>query len=104
MVYLLSFIIYAIIFIIGAYLILKNSPNLEFRIAVLILIGFFIQVFIDWASLGNITSLPQITVFGTAHGYLEFLILTLVSVFCYAALLVALYQVYRYHQKNQKSA
>lgn len=96
MVYVLSFIIYVIILGIGVA-IAKKVKRIELQGALITLIGFVIQVFINWASLGNIPAMPQISNFNiTQHALLDLIILSMVSVFCYGALLVIIYKAHDY--------
>lgn len=100
MVYVLSFIVYMIIFGIGIA-VAKKVERIELPGAIVSMIGFLIQVFINWASLGNIPSMPQIANFNvTNHGLLDLIILSMVSVFCYAALLVVIYKAHDYYKQD----
>lgn len=97
MVYVVSFIIYVIILGIGVA-IAKKAQKIELYGVVVSMVGFAIQVFINWAALGNIPSMPQISNFSvTQHGLLDLIILSMVSVFCYAALLVIIYKAHDYY-------
>lgn len=100
MVYVLSFIVYMIILSIGVA-VAKKAQKIELAGAAVSMIGFLIQVFINWASLGNIPSMPQIANFNiTNHGLLDLIILSMVSVFCYAALLVVIYKAHDYYKQD----
>lgn len=100
MVYVLSFIVYMIIFSIGVA-VAKKAQKIELVGAAISMVGFFIQVFINWASLGNIPSMPQIGNFNiTQHGLLDLIILSMISVFCYAGLLVIIYKAHDYYKQE----
>lgn len=101
MIYILSLIIYVIILGIGIYLIRNNPKKAERSATTTALTGFIIQIFINWASLGNIPAMPQIGIFDEGQqGSLDFLILSLISIFCYGALLVILYKANDYYHET----
>lgn len=101
MVYVLSLVVYLFILGIGVYLIKQNPHKAEVYAISIALIGFFIQIFINWASLGNVPTMPQIGIFGEGqHSSLDFLLLSLVSIFCYAALLVVFYKTNDYYHEK----
>lgn len=102
MVYVLSLVVYLLILAAGIYIIKKSPKRVERYAAKIALIGFFVQMFINWASLGNLPFMPQIDILAKGqHGSLDFMLLSLVSIFCYAALLVIFYKAYDYYQ-NEK--
>lgn len=100
MVYVLSFIVYMIILGIGVA-VAKKAQKIELAGVTVSMVGFLIQVFINWASLGNIPSMPQISNFNiTQHGLLDLIILSMISVFCYAGLLVIIYKAHDYYHQE----
>lgn len=104
MVYALSLLIYLLILITGVYLIKKNPHRVERYAAKIALLGFGAQIFINWAALGNIPVMPQISALNVGrHGHLDFMILSLISIFCYAALLVILYKTHDYYHDNKNN-
>lgn len=101
MVYVLSLIVYLLILGAGIYIIKKNPKGVEKYTTKIALIGFLVQVFINWASLGNVPFMPQMAVLGKSqNGSLDFMLLSLVSIFCYASLLVIFYKAYDYYKDN----
>lgn len=104
MVYVLSLIVYLLILGAGIYIIKKNPKKMERYATKIALIGFAVQMFINWASLGNLPFMPQIAIFGKGqHGSLDFMLLSLVSIFCYAGLLVIFYKAYDYYKDDTPS-
>lgn len=104
MVYVLSFVVYVCILGLGVTLIKKNALQTERSAAKIAFVGFCIQIFINWSSLGNVPAMPQMTAFNVGkHPYLDFMILALISIFCYASILVIFYKTHDYyHEENQK--
>lgn len=101
MVYLLSFVIYVAVLGLGILVIQKCKQNYERHMIKLTLFGFGTQLFINWASLGNVAQMPQLNLLNRANsGNIELMILTLISIFCYASLLVIFFKAYDYYHSD----
>lgn len=104
MVYLISFVIYMIVLGVGIFVIQKTPKNFERHIIKLALLGFAIQLFINWASLGNLPVLPQLERLNRAdNATFELMILSLISIFCYASMLVIFFKAHDYYHLNNQS-
>lgn len=98
MVYLLSSIVYIIVLGLGIMIIQKIPKNYERYIIILAVLGFLIQLFINWSSLGNLPVMPQLTNFNRSNDVsFELMILMLISIFCYASLLVIFFKAHDYY-------
>lgn len=98
MVYLVSFVVYMAILGFGIIIIQKSLIHYERHIIKLTLFGFAIQLFINWSSLGNLSAMPQLTLLNRANNSnIELMILTLISIFCYASLLVIFFKAHDYY-------
>lgn len=104
MVYVLSLIIYLLILGAGVYIIKKNPKKVEKYAAKIALMGFAVQVFINWASLGNLPFMPQISNAKEQYDSLDLMMLSLVSIFCYGAMLVIFYKAYDYYHSDNPPA
>lgn len=97
LVYLVSFVVYAIIFLIGMFFIYKNHENVEGVIQKLVVIGFLVQVLINWLFWGNSSAFELIDVLAQMErNSLNFMLLSLISIFCYSALFVFLIKANEY--------
>lgn len=104
MVYVLSLIVYLLILGAGIYVIKKTPKKVEKYAAKIALMGFAVQVFINWASLGNLPFMPQMGNLDQGqYDSLDLMMLSLVSIFCYGAMLVIFYKAYDYYHDNPSS-
>lgn len=97
LVYLVSFVVYAIIFMIGMFFIYKNHENIESIIPKVVAVGFVFQILINWLFWGDTSAFEMIDVLAQMErNALNFMLLSLISIFCYSALFVFLIKTNEY--------
>lgn len=97
LVYLVSFVVYAIIFMIGMFFIYKNHENIESIIPKVVAVGFVFQILINWLFWGDTSAFEMIDMLAQMErNALNFMLLSLISIFCYSALFVFLIKTNEY--------
>ena len=97
LVYLVSFVVYAIIFMIGMFFIYKNHENIESIIPKVVAAGFVFQILINWLFWGDTSAFEMIDMLAQMErNALNFMLLSLISIFCYSALFVFLIKTNEY--------
>lgn len=100
LVYVISFIIYAIIFMLGMFFIYKRRDILEGFIQKIVAVGFLLQMLINWLFWGNASAFKFIPMIANMErNALNFMLLSLISIFCYSALFVFLIKANEYYQE-----
>lgn len=94
MIYLFSFLIYAMVFGVGFYLIRCNPATVERLVGWLCFIGLILQLFVNylfWGSMAG-TFNPLAVMISPERSAVSLMFLALISIFCYASLLVILFK------------
>lgn len=92
MIYAISFVVYAIVFCAGFYLVKKQPKNVERLVGKVAFIGFCLQIAINYMLKDSAVFYDFISSTHSHRSSINFLFLCLVSIFCYASLLVVLYK------------
>lgn len=97
-VYIISFIIYAIVFLVGMFFIHKKPNIAEKAIHKISITGFALQLLINWAFWGDLSAFnPIAPIASMERSALNFMFLCLISIFCYASLFVLLLKSNEYY-------
>ncbi|WP_066805162.1 hypothetical protein [Moraxella oblonga] len=92
MVYIVSLIIYVLIFVVGMYFIKSQTDSAKASIIKANLVGFCIQILINYAFWGNPDAFGILSQFvNIERDTTNFILLCLTSVFCYGSLLALLF-------------
>lgn len=98
MVYLISFVIYAIVFGVGFFLVKTNSSKVERLLGWICFVGLLLQVLVNYLFWGSAASFnPLATLISSERSAVNLMFLALVSIFCYAGLLVILYKAHDFY-------
>lgn len=92
MIYIISVVVYVIVFLAGMYVVKKHPNRTEKIIFKLCLVGFVLQLMINYSFWGSLaTELnPLASSVGTERSSINLMFYALISIFCYASLLVVL--------------
>lgn len=100
MIYGISTILIAIVFAIGFIIIRKKPVGSEKMVTYLSTIGFLVQIAINWLFLGDgMAHNPFADAVPVEQTAIAFLVLCLVSIFCYAALLMVFYKIHEFYHE-----
>ena len=99
-VYLISLVLFALIALIGLLIVRRGGSSIERIVTRIAVAGFLVQILINWLFLGS----------GAVHNPLadgavveqtaiSFLILCLLSIFCYSALLMIFYKAHEFYNE-----
>lgn len=90
-VYIISFIVYAIVFTLGMFFIHKKPIIAEKAIHKIVITGFLLQLLINWGFWGDLSAFnPIAPIANMERSALNFMFLCLISIFCYAGIFVLL--------------
>lgn len=94
MIYLFSFLIYAVVFGAGFYLVRKNPTKVERLVGRICFIGLILQLFVNYLFWGSMASAfnPLAVMISPERSAVNLMFLALISIFCYASLLVVLFK------------
>lgn len=94
MIYLISVVIYAVILGAGLYLIKRHPAKCETVMTKLCLMGFLLQLMVNYLFWGGQMSAlnPLAQLFGGERSAVNLMILAIISIFCYASLMVILFK------------
>lgn len=97
-VYIISFILYLIIFALGMFFIQKRPAIAERAIHKLAFLGFVLQLLINWGFWGDLSAFNPIAIIASQErSAINLLFLSLISIFCYSALFVGLLKSNEYY-------
>lgn len=97
-VYIISFIIYAIVFLVGMFFIHKKPQIAESCIHKVAIIGFVLQLLINWLFWGDVSAFnPIAPIASMERSALNFMFLCLISIFCYASMFILLLKANEYY-------
>lgn len=100
MIYLLSFVVYLIVFAIGIYFIVIQSQKTTNITHVVCLVGFVIQVLINYLFWGNVSAFGFLSsIINNERTLTNLLILCIISVFCYGLLDVVFVKLNDYYHR-----
>ncbi|MFB6349399.1 hypothetical protein [Moraxella marmotae] len=100
MIYAISVAIFLLILLIGLYLIRRQGSSSEKVVTRLCVIGFICQIIINWLFWGDgIIYNPFANGASLEKTGLVFLVLCLISIFCYSALLLILYKANEFYNE-----
>ncbi len=100
MIYLISFVIYAIVFGVGFYLVKTNPNKVERLLGRICFIGLIFQVLVNYLFWGSAASFnPLATIISSERSAINLMFLALVSIFCYAGLLIVLYKAHDFYHE-----
>lgn len=98
--YVISAAVFAVVFLAGFVLIRKNPTWIEKAVIQLSLVGFFIQIAINWLFLGKgMVYNPFVENTTLTQTSVHFLILCLISIFCYCSLMMILYKAHEFYNE-----
>lgn len=98
MIYIISFILYTAVFLVGMFFIHKRPQTAESAIHKIAIVGFFLQLLINWLFWGNLSAFnPIAPVVSMERSALNFMFLCLISIFCYASIFVLLLKANEYY-------
>lgn len=93
MIYLISFVIYVLVFVAGFYVVKKHPSRVEQWLGRLCFGGLLLQLSVNYLFWGEVANFnPLATLVGTEHSAVNLMYLALISIFCYASLLVLLFK------------
>lgn len=98
MLYIISILISSIVFISGL-IVIHKKPHLANQIlGKLVFFGCVLQILTNWLFWGEGTSFnPFAVIISTDKSYIRFMILCLVSIFCYSSALALLYKAHDFY-------
>lgn len=100
-VYIISFIVYLLVFIVGMVAIHKKPQMAEKIIHKVAILGFFLQIFINWLFWGDLSAFnPIATLASMERNALNLMFLHLISIFCYAGMFVLLLKANEFYNPN----
>lgn len=101
MIYLISLVIYVIVFGAGLYLVKTQPQKVERSVGKICLVGLILQLFVNYLFWGQVATFnPLATVVSTERSAINLMFLALISIFCYASLLVALFKANDFYHEN----
>lgn len=93
MIYIISIVIYAIIFGASMHIIINQPSHVEKLVAKLCLLGFLLQAMVNYVFWGELNTFsPFISDLGIERNAINLMMACLISLFCYASLLVLLFK------------
>lgn len=100
MIYAISAVLFAVVFAIGFIIIRKKPSSSEKASAIISAVGFLVQIAINWLFLGTgMVHNPLAKSVPVEQTAIAFLVLCLVSIFCYAALLMVFYKIHEFYHE-----
>ncbi|STZ09149.1 Uncharacterised protein [Moraxella caprae] len=99
MIYAVSVVWYALIFILGMAFIKKMPDRAERWVGILVFIGFCTQILINYVGLGHLGVFELLAHLDHDRSAFNLMVLCLISIFCYSALFVMLIKAYDYYQE-----
>ena len=102
MVYIISLVVYAVVFGAGMYIVKKHPRQIEKLITKLCFVGFVLQLMINYLFWGHqaVKLNPLATVISSERSSINLMFLALVSIFCYASLLVVLFKAKDFYEES----
>lgn len=99
MIYIFSLIIFVIVFGAGFYIIKKNPAKVEHLVGRICFLGLAMQLFVNYLFWGSRASAfnPLALVISPERSAVNLMFLALISIFCYAGLLVILYKAHDFY-------
>ena len=100
MIYVISFVVYAIVFMAGFYVVKKQPKRADKTVARLCLVGFTLQLMINYVFWGNIIAFSPISAYvSVERSAVHLMFLALIAIFFYAALLVVLFKAHDFYHE-----
>ena len=98
-IYAISIAMFLLILVIGLFIVRRTGIRSERVITILCVVGFLCQILINWMFWGDGSIYNPFAHAVADQSSLTFLVLCLISIFCYSALLMLLYKANEFYNE-----